>query len=54
MSGWKDEQMNRLENAIRGLKDACLHNTPPFTNIRCFGYFNMDYILRNEMSEQTH
>ena len=26
---------------------------PSFTNIRCFGYFNMDYIL-TEMSEETH
>jgi hypothetical protein len=24
-----------------------------FTNIRCFGYFNMDYMW-TEMSEQTH
>ena len=26
---------------------------PSLINIRCFGYFNMDYV-RTEMSEQTH
>jgi hypothetical protein len=38
---------------IRSDLDMTYQILPPFTNVRCFGYFNMDYI-RTEMSEQTH
>ena len=47
----KDLLVESAIATIVGDPDTTPH--PPFTNIRCFGHFNMDYIW-TKMSEQTH